>query len=133
MNQKRLKRALITAFIFGILCVLSFIIRFGYKENFIYLLALFYNRLLIGVVIGLLSQKKGIIVLLRGLLLGLLIGLGLYISSEFKDVIGLIGGGIAGLVIDAVASQYTNIFIRFFQKTINKFRNTNGDNGDNKF
>ena len=123
MNKNRFQRALITAAIFGIICVLSFVIRFGYKNNFIYLLALFYNRLLIGVVIGLLSTNKGFIVLFRGLIIGFLVGLGLYISSEFTDIVAVIGGGVIGLIVDAVASRYTNIFIKLFQKAGNKLKN----------
>ena len=123
MNKNRFQRALITAVIFGILCVLSFVIRFGYKNNFVYLLALFYNRLLIGIIIGLLPTKKGLIVLFRGLILGFLVGLGLDLSSGFADIVALIGGGVTGIFVDAVASKYTNIFIRFFNKAVNKIKN----------
>ena len=129
MNKDRFKRALPGAIIFGILCVISYIIRFGYRDNFNYLLALFYNRLLIGIVLSFLVTKKGIIVLIRGTILGLLIGLGLYIATEFQDLMAVIGGGVTGIIVDAVASKYTNIFIRFFQNIItkinNKLRNNN--------
>lgn len=117
-----MKTALFTGAILALICILGFIFREGFTNNGYYILALAYNRLLMGFVIGMAASKKGIIVLIRGAFLGLLVSLAFFLSTEFQDPISFTAGIIYGVIIDGVASRYSNIIIRGGQKLIKKIR-----------
>jgi len=51
MLTSRMKTAIIIGAILGIFCIIGVGFRFGYKGNTVYLLGIWYNRLLMGVVI----------------------------------------------------------------------------------
>ena len=118
--KRRMKTSLFISLILGIICVLGFIFREGFTNNFYFILALFYNRLLMGFVIGLLPNEKRILVLLRGAFIGLVVAFAFYLSTYFHDPVSLFAGIIYGLIIDAFASKYSNVFTRGVQKIINK-------------
>ncbi|MFW6268934.1 MAG: hypothetical protein ACOC4G_02525 [Bacillota bacterium] len=120
MYKKRMKTSILTGVLFGLLCVLGFIFRKGFSDNSLFVLALFYNRVLMGIVIGMAAERKGVKVLLRGALLGLIVSLAFYLSTSFRDPITFFSGIVIGLIIDAVASKYDNIIIRTGRKLINK-------------
>ncbi|MFW6006788.1 MAG: hypothetical protein ACOC4G_04380 [Bacillota bacterium] len=124
MISNRMKRGVLTGIILAIICVFGVILRTGYQGKVNYLLALFYNRLLMGIVISLVATRKGIIVLIRGAVLGFLISLAFYLSTGYQDIIVLLAGIIYGIIIDAVASKYTNIFIRMIKNLINNLRSS---------
>ncbi|MFW6026536.1 MAG: hypothetical protein ACOCRX_09355 [Candidatus Woesearchaeota archaeon] len=122
MNTNRMKRGILTATILAIICVAGVIIRTGYQGKRNYLLALFYNRFLMGIIISMMINKKGIIVLIRGGILGFLVSLAFYLSTGFQDPIALVVGIAYGIIIDAVASKYTNIIIRLIKNLINNLK-----------
>nr|MBD3359338.1 hypothetical protein [Candidatus Buchananbacteria bacterium] len=109
-TQKRLSIALLTGTGLGILCIIGVGVRLGFAGNELFLLATWYNRLLMGLVIGLagawqLSKSKAN-PLLRGLVLGLMVSLALFLSTELKDPVGFLAGIVYGIIIDFVASKY---------------------------
>lgn len=122
MINQRLKRGIGTSIILGLLCVLGVIFRMGYQGRLIFLLALFYNRLLMGIVISLASNRKGILVILRGAVLGFLVSLAFFLSTGFQDPVSLFAGIIYGIIIDTVASKYTNVFIEMVKNLVNNLR-----------
>ncbi len=94
----------------GIFCIIGVSIRLGLAGNELFLLATWYNRLLMGLVIGLagawqLSKTKSN-PLLRGFILGLMVSLALFLSTELRDPIGFAAGIVYGIIIDFVASKY---------------------------
>jgi len=74
---------------------------------------MWYNRLLMGIVIGLVADKRRITVVLRGAVLGLLISLAFFISTEFRDPVGFIAGIGYGIIIDYVATNYSHKVLNF--------------------
>jgi hypothetical protein len=108
--QKRLIIALLTGAGLGILCIIGVGGRLGFAGNELFLLATWYNRLLMGLVIGLagswqLSKSKSN-PLIRGVVLGLIISLALFLSTELKDPVGFLAGIVYGIIIDFIASKY---------------------------
>ncbi|MFW6238264.1 MAG: hypothetical protein ACOC5A_03425 [Halanaerobiales bacterium] len=108
MLNDRMKLSILTAIILGIFCVLGSGIRVGFKQSAFFLIALFYNRLLMGIVFGLLQEAKGINLIIRGALMGLFISLAFYLSTGFADPISFFAGIVYGIIIDLVASKYNH-------------------------
>lgn len=125
MFKERMRTAIITAVLLGLICIIGFVIREGLRNNSIYILALWYNRLLMGIVIGLVAHREGIIVLLRGACLGFLVSLAFFLSTQMLDPVSLFAGIIYGVIIDVLASKYNNIFIRAGKNLINKIISEN--------
>ena len=125
MFKQRMKTSIITSILLGFLCVLVFIFREGFSNNQYYILALWYNRILMGVVIGLAAQRTGIKVLFRGALLGLLVSLAFFLSTELYDIYTFVAGIVIGIIIDGMASQYSNFITRRLRKIINKITEKN--------
>lgn len=123
MFTSRMKTSIIMGIILGIICIIGAGYRFGYRGNYMFLLALFYNRLLMGIVIGLVSKKKRIIVVLRGATLGLIISFAFFISTEFYDPTAFVAGIAYGVIIDYVATYHSNIVLKISRKISNKANN----------
>jgi hypothetical protein len=110
-NKKRLQISLILGALLGILCIIGVGLRLGFEGNQLLLLATWYNRVIMGLVIGL---AGGIIVikgkynpLVRGLLLGLMVSLAWYLATGLRDIVGF-GAGLAyGMAIDYLATRYS--------------------------
>lgn len=109
-TQKRLIIALITGAILGIFCIIGVGTRLGFAGNEIFLLATWYNRLIMGLVIGLAGSWQIIKgkhnPLWRGLILGLFVSLALFLSTELRDPVGFAAGIVYGIIIDYIASKY---------------------------
>ena len=108
MFTARLKTAIIMGALLGVLCIVGASYRLGIRGNHIFLLGMWYNRLLMGIVIGLVVDKRRITVILRGALLGLIVSLAFFISTEFKDPVALIAGIGYGIIIDYAATNYSH-------------------------
>ena len=110
-NGKRLKIALVCGALLGILCIFGVGLRLGFGGNEIFILANWYNRVVMGLVIGLAGGitviKSKFNPVLRGLVLGLMVSLALFLSSELRDPLGFMAGIGYGLIIDYLASKYS--------------------------
>ena len=110
-NKKRLKTALISGALLGIFCIAGVGLRLGFVGNELFLFATWYNRLIMGLVIGLaggITLIKGKYnPLVRGLLLGTMVSLALFLSTEMRDPLGFMAGVVYGPIIDIVASRYS--------------------------
>ncbi len=120
MITSRMKTSIIMGSLLGIVCIIGVVYRFGYRGNYIFLLGMWYNRLLMGFVIGLVDDKKRIMVILRGATLGLIISLAFFISTEFRDPVGFAVGIGYGIIIDYAATNYSYIVLKISQKFTNK-------------
>ena len=110
--NKRLTISLITGALLGCVCIIGASIRAGgLAGNATYLIALWYNRVIIGLTIGLAgnfkiteNSYKGYI---RSGIIGLLVSAAFLISTDFKDIVAFGAGIFYGLIIEYVASKYS--------------------------
>ena len=98
--NKRIIVSLITGALLGVVCILGATLRYQENVSTIYLFAFWFNRLLMGLVIGLainnFALPKKLII---GFVLGLVVSFAFYSATEFYDLIGFLIGGIYGLII----------------------------------
>jgi len=111
INKKRLKISLIAGAFLGIFCIIGVGYRLGYAGNEVFLFANWYNRVVMGLLIGLIADikivKSKYNPLVRGLLFGLIVSSALFFTSELRDPLGFIAGIIYGIIIDSVATKYS--------------------------
>lgn len=102
MNKKIVYGCILGA-ILGILCIIGASLRMPDTLTNIYLLSFWYNRLMIGFIIGLLPSLKSFkLSLLRGLIIGALVSFAFYSATEFLDLMGFFAGLLYGFIIEAI-------------------------------
>lgn len=106
MLNKKLKISIISGAILGIICIIGGGIRMGYSGNGLYLFALWYNRLIMGILIGLTKMQPGSSGLFKGAALGLIVSLAFYLSTGMSDHVSFLAGIVYGVIIVAVARRY---------------------------
>lgn len=103
MLTMRMKTSLILGALLGIVCIVGAQIRTSFSLDAIYLFSFWYNRVLMGLVIGLaprVSEKRTAII--RGAFLGLLVSFAFYSATGFSDFIGFFAGIVYGIIIEIV-------------------------------
>lgn len=99
---KRMKTALIGGAILGLVCAAGAYIRSGFTLSWILVFSLWFNRVLMGLIIGApwpkVNMKKA---LLRGALLGLLVSFAYYSSTGLVDHVSFIAGIAYGVILEA--------------------------------
>ncbi len=109
MLTKRLIVSVLTGIVLGVLCIIGASVRSGFQSEFSFLFSLWYNRLLMGLLIGLpwsrISLPKSI---LRGAVLGLAVSFAFYSSTGFGDVVSFLAGVVYGMIIEGVAYKFVN-------------------------
>jgi hypothetical protein len=74
MNRKRLIISVLIGAILGVVCIIGAQSRYNGELSNLYLFSFWFNRLLLGIVIGLIMPLKDVrLALLRGVILGLII------------------------------------------------------------
>ena len=107
MLTKRMKVCIAVGAVLGIVCIIGAQLRSGFGRDASYLFAFWYNRLLMGVVIGLAGGNLGLPKALgRGALLGTLVSFAFYSATGFDDVVGFLAGIVYGIIIEYVAGKY---------------------------
>ena len=107
MLTKRLKVSLAAGAILGVVCIVGAQVRSGFEQEAFYLFAFWYNRLLMGLVIGLVDRTKALPqALIRGGFLGLLVSLAFYSATGFHDLVGFLAGIAYGVIIEYAAFRY---------------------------
>jgi len=104
MNKKRMVVSLVTGAILGVFCIVGASIRSGGEATSTSLLfALWYNRIIMGLVIGLTISKKDLpSIIIRGAFLGLVVSFAYYASTGFTDIVSFLAGIIYGIIIEYV-------------------------------
>lgn len=109
--KKRLTISVISGAILGLLCIIGGSIRAGGLEgNGLYLFAMWYNRVIMGLIIGFAGGWR--IVdgpmnrYIRGALLGFLVSAAFFLSSGMQDIVALLAGIVYGLIIEYAARRY---------------------------
>ena len=85
--NKKLTISIISGSLLGIICIIGGGIRMGFSGNGLYLFALWYNRLIMGILIGLTKMNSGISGLVKGGFLGMIISFAFFLSTGMNDVI----------------------------------------------
>jgi hypothetical protein len=117
MNVKRIILATILGAILGVFCILGAGGRVGgWIGNEILLIGLWYNRVIMGVIIGFAvdlqlikngKNAKWLNAILRGAILGLLISLQFYLSTNLLDLLSFLAGIMYGIIIDVISTLLT--------------------------
>lgn len=101
--NKRVLYGLILGAILGVVCIVGAQLRMPGQLSAAYLFSFWFNRLLMGLVIGLFSTPKSLrIGLLRGLLLGAFVSFAFFSATEFLDFMGFMAGVVYGVIIETV-------------------------------
>lgn len=98
---RRMKAALIGGALLGIICVVGAYIRSGFTASPFFVFSLWYNRVIIGLVVGapwiVTNRSKA---LLRGAFLGLLVSFAFYSSTGFEDPVSFVAGILYGVILE---------------------------------
>ena len=99
--NKRMVNALIGGAILGLICVIGAYVRSNFTASWIIVFSLWFNRVLLGLVIGapwsVVNTGK---TLIRGALLGLLVSFAFYSSTGFSDHISFAAGIVYGVILE---------------------------------
>jgi len=110
MFTKRMCVCLASGAILGVICIVGALVRSGFNSDAFFLFSLWYNRLLMGLVIGAtwrnLSLPK---VIGRGAILGLIVSFAFYSSTGFNDIVSFLAGIIYGIILEYVAFKFSTI------------------------
>ena len=87
--------------ILGVFCIIGASIRSGFTQESGYLFAFWYNKVIMGMAIGLAVQLKDVRkVLVRGAAIGAAVSFAFFSSTGFSDLIGFFAGVVYGVIID---------------------------------
>ena len=105
--RKRLWVSLAMGAVLGVVCIVGATVRHGgLAGRVLFVGALYYNRLLMGLLIGLAGELRVTRGqwnwLWRGALLGTLVSFAFYFSTGFEDVVSFVAGIIYGVIIELV-------------------------------
>lgn len=110
MNRRLVIGTLMGAFL-GIFCIFGVGLRIGFEGNELFLFAMWYNRVVMGLMIGLAGGLRFVDssynVPLRGFVLGLVVTAAVTFTSEFADWPSFFAGLAYGVIIDWVATRYS--------------------------
>lgn len=105
--NKRLIISIVMGSILGVFCIIGATLRNTETLAVSYLFSFWFNRVVMGLVIGLLGTKLSLVKRLgRGFIIGLFISLAFYSATEFNDLMGFLAGGLYGIIIEFVAFKF---------------------------
>lgn len=104
--DNRMIKALIGGALLGLICVAGAYIRSGLTASPEFVFSLWYNRVIIGLIVGApWPAKTRSKALLRGAILGLLISFAFYSSTGFQDHISFAAGILYGVILEGWLSR----------------------------
>lgn len=107
MVKHRLRTSLIAGAMLGFFCIIGASVRSGFELDASYLFAFWYNRVIMGLIIGLAcSESVHYKLILRGAFFGLIVSFAFYSSTAFHDLTGFIAGGFYGVIIEYTAFRF---------------------------
>lgn len=108
--SKRMKASLLTGIALGVVCIIGALARSGFRSELYFLFSLWFNRVLMGMVIGLITEKaERLTMILRGASLGLIVSFAFFSATGFVDVVSFFAGIIYGIIIEFVARKYSGL------------------------
>jgi hypothetical protein len=104
MFTKRLWICLASGAVLGVVCIAGALIRSGFNSEIYYLFSLWFNRLVMGLVIGAPWKRLSLsMTILRGAVIGLAVSFAFYSSVGFTDIVSFLMGIVYGIIIEYVA------------------------------
>ena len=104
--SKRMKVSLLAGAALGVVCIIGALIRSGGSSGAGFLFALWFNRLLMGMVIGLMEDiKETPRLILRGAVTGLLVSFAFCSADGFGDAVSFLAGIVYGIIIELAARK----------------------------
>ena len=104
--RRRLIEGLIGGALLGVVCVVGAFIRSGNTASSAFIFSLWYNRVIMGLVVGApwpkAAKSKA---LLRGALFGLLVSFAFYSSTAFQDPVSFVAGIAYGVILEGWLSR----------------------------
>ncbi|MFO7809837.1 MAG: hypothetical protein R6V47_00495 [Candidatus Delongbacteria bacterium] len=106
--KKRAIIGLILGAVLGVFCIIGVNTRMGDQVTGLFLFATWFNRVVMGLMIGFYTPATGNLLhsAVRGGLLGLIVSFSLYSATEFIDTPGFIAGIVYGVIIDVLATKF---------------------------
>lgn len=101
MITKRLLVCLLAGALLGVVCIIGAQLRSGFEKEAVYLFAFWYNRLVMGLAIGLAPgglNLPGLVA--RGAVIGIVVSFAFFVSTGLEDIIGLLVGVVYGMIIE---------------------------------
>ncbi len=98
--RKRIVFGILFGAILGVFCILGAQMRSDFTQEASYLFAFWYNRVILGLLIGVLTPIPFKQALLRGALLGAVVSFAFYSSTGFSDLSGFLAGIAYGVIIE---------------------------------
>lgn len=101
---KRMKISLMLGVLLGVVCIIGASVRSGGEASVGFLFALWYNRVLMGLLIGAAWKNIGLPkALARGAFFGLLVSFAFYSATGFGDPISFLAGVVYGVIMEFTA------------------------------
>src|SRR5690554_2890712 len=98
---KRMKTSLVMGVLLGIVCIVGSIVRSNFEIDYNWVFSLWYNRVLMGFIIGLsLTIRPMFLSLIRGGLIGLIVSFAFYSATNYVDPVSFVAGIIYGIIIE---------------------------------
>jgi len=107
MITKRLLACLLAGALLGVLCIIGAQLRSGFEKEAVYLFAFWYNRVIMGLAIGLAPGSPDLgKVLVRGAVIGIVVSFAFFVSTGLEDIIGLLVGVVYGIIIEYAGYKF---------------------------
>ncbi|MFO7990739.1 MAG: hypothetical protein R6U61_00410 [Thermoplasmata archaeon] len=110
MKRRRVLVAVSSGALLGVFCIVGVGTRIGFQGNELFLFAMWYNRVIMGLLIGLAGGLKIIDsennYIVRGLILGILVSSAITLTSGFLDWPSFFAGVVYGVIIDLAATKW---------------------------
>lgn len=105
--NKRLLIGLSLGALLGVFCIIGASVRTTETLSNSYLFSFWFNRVLIGLVIGLVVTSAPLkIRIIRGFLMGIFVSFAFYSATDFFDLTGFLVGGVYGMIIEYVLFKF---------------------------
>ncbi|MFP4177350.1 MAG: hypothetical protein ACLFTZ_01160 [Acholeplasmataceae bacterium] len=109
--KKRMTIALAMGALLGVFCIIGASVRTGPDAD--YLFAFWYNRLLMGFVVGLLPFERVFRrMVARGALIGLFVSFAFYSATGYADLLGFAVGAVYGIIIEYASVRFVRSDVR---------------------
>ncbi len=115
-KQKRISLSTLIGGILGIFCVIGVGYRLGIQGNEWYLIGMWYNRVIMGLLIGfsgswiIIGEKNTLKnAAIRGLLLGLIVTSSIFLATALRDPVSWFAGITYGIIIDLVTTWFIQL------------------------
>lgn len=107
MLNKRMMVSLVTGALLGVVCIVGAQVRSGFTQSVPALFSLWYNRVIIGLAVGLAGRAANkTSAVKRGAVVGFLVSFAYYASIAFKDVVSFLAGIVYGILIELAADRF---------------------------